>query len=299
MAVNPLKIRLGACDAMSLFGSVDLGASTGGAELNYTPTVLAVEIDQTIMPFLAYKTKEEVDFDVVLAQAQMNLLAAAYGYLSPTVNPVVTTAAGFLAGGSTTIPASPTALVLTGTPASVTYTYAVIPFCSNGDGIPSASAATILGPVSLSAISYFTFTYPGRVPGAVGYRVLRSGGGGSQGIIGTIYGNGGFTFVDNGLPATVTGYVPATANPLTPNVDQFTFGNNLYVPNGQFTFAVPKNDGSANHLRGLFYQAYSAKAIKLDFTRTKISELNKVSLSLLSDPTKPVGQQAGWVAEEY
>ena len=302
MAVNPQKIRVGACDSMVLFNTVDLGASTGGVELNYNATVLAVEIDQAIMPIQAYKTKEEVDFAVSLVQAQMNLVATAYAYLNATSNPVTTTAAGILNGGASTACPSLTSLTLTGTAATTTYTYQIVPFNSNGDGVPSAATGTdttTTGPASLSASTYFTLVHPGNVSGAVGYKIWRSTGGPSQGIIGTVYGNAGFTFNDTGLAAAAGGYVAPTTNPATPNVDQFAFGNQMNVPSGNFDFSVPHNDGTSNHLRGHFYKAYSSKAIKLDFMRTKVSELSKVSLGLLADTTKPAGQQAGYLVDEY
>src|SRR5207249_76711 len=176
------------------------------------------------------------------------------------------------------------------------------PFCSAGDGVPSAATGTdttATGPTTLSTSTFFTLVHPGNVAGAVGYKIWRSAGGGSQGIIGTVYGNGAFTFTDTGLAAAAGGYVPAAANPTAPNVDAFPFGNQVGVPSGPFDFAVPKNDGTVNHLRGHFWKVYSGKGVKFDLMRDKITEYNKVSLMVLGDPTRPLNQQAGTVYEEY
>lgn len=78
---------------MFLFGNIDLGASVGGAELNYNPTVFAVEIDQSILPVKMFKTKEDVTFSVALAQIQMNLVAAAMSYATAGVTTVTGTPA--------------------------------------------------------------------------------------------------------------------------------------------------------------------------------------------------------------
>src|ERR1700730_15898917 len=130
MAVNALKIRLGACDQMTLFGNIDLGASVGGIEINYGPTVFQVEVDQITVPFAAFKTKEEVTFDVALVQIQMNLVAIAFGYASSTATGVTTVASGTL------VPPGAPVLTITGGAAG-TYTYTWVAFSSAGDSLPS------------------------------------------------------------------------------------------------------------------------------------------------------------------
>lgn len=90
MATTVSKIRLGACDTMTLLG-VDLGSSIGGAELTYNPTNFLVEIDQAIMPVQAFKTKEEISFGVALAQYQMSLVAAVFSYAQTGVTTVAGT----------------------------------------------------------------------------------------------------------------------------------------------------------------------------------------------------------------
>lgn len=90
MAANALKIRLGACDTMTLFGTIDLGASVGGAELTYSPDTFLVEIDQAIQPVKSFHVKEEITFACALAQYQMNLVAASFSLAASAV----TTASG-------------------------------------------------------------------------------------------------------------------------------------------------------------------------------------------------------------
>src|ERR1700730_608846 len=153
MAVNALKIRLGACDQMTLFGNIDLGASVGGVELNYSPTVFQVEVDQITMPFAAFKTKEEVTFDVALVQIQMNLVAIAFGYASPTTTGITTTAAGTISTAG-----APVVTPVGG--AAVTYTYQWVAFTSAGDGIPSANGTTAAGPTTLSPTTYNSIARP-------------------------------------------------------------------------------------------------------------------------------------------
>src|ERR1035437_9171557 len=95
MAVNYTKIRLGAPDSMildaALSSFIDLGASSGGAQLAYNATYFPIEIDQTILPATAYKTKEEIMFSVALVQSQASTLLAA---MSLGTDLLTTTAAG-------------------------------------------------------------------------------------------------------------------------------------------------------------------------------------------------------------
>jgi hypothetical protein len=294
VAVNTLKIRLGACDLMTLYAgtqnALDLGASVGGVELNYNPTVLLVEIDQSPMPVQAFRTKEEITFDVALVQFQMGLLAMAWGYASSSSTGVTTTSSAAL-----TTPTGGAAAVV-GTPASTTYTYTWVAFCSTGDSIPGTAITTATGPATLSATNYVTITAPAAVPGAVGYRLIRTAGGAAQGLIATFYGLPP-TVSDTGLVATA--YTAAIANPTAPNSDQTFLGGQVYVPSGTFDFAVPKNDGSQNHLRGHLRRVVSSKSTKLDFLRDKVTEASKLSLACLADMTQPVGQQGGYLIEEF
>ena len=295
MAVNALKIRLGAPDSMILFSGfsnqTDLGSSTGGVEINYNPTVLAVEIDQSILPVASYRTKEDLSFDVALAEIQMNRVALAFGSASQTASGIITTASGTLAA-----PAAPVPTVV-GTPASTTYTYTWVAWSSGGDSIPSTAGTVATGPVTLSTTNYISIAAPATVTGAVGFKLIRTVGGTSQGLIQTFYGTPTAAFLDTGIAATA--YTPIAVAPTYPNSDQTYVGGSLFVPNGPFDFSIPKNDGTTNHLRGHFNKVYSAKSTKIDSSRTKISELNKVSLMCLADLTQVVGRQGGYITEEY
>lgn len=296
MTVLANKIRLGAADSMVLFNTYDLGASMGGLELNYNPTTLQVEIDQAIMPVAAYHTKEEISLDVALVQLQMNLVSLAFGYGSQSSIGVSTTAAGTMAAGS-----APT-LSTVGTAGVVSYSYQVVAFDSYGDQVPAAGTAIATGNAVLSATNYINITHAGNVVGAVGYKIIRSASAGSPsstGLIGTVWGNqpSGFTFSDTGLAATA--YSAAIAAPAYPNADQFNFGGTIGVPSGPFDAAVPKNDGTVLHWRLHLHKVVSAKAIKIDAKRDKITELSKVSLVALADMTQSVGKYAGYLVEEY
>jgi hypothetical protein len=76
---------------MTLFGTIDLGASVGGNELTYTPDTFLVEIDQAIMPVKAFHTKEEIVFHTVCVQYQMNLIAAGFSLATSAVTTVAGT----------------------------------------------------------------------------------------------------------------------------------------------------------------------------------------------------------------
>lgn len=294
MAVNTLKIRLGAADQQTLYAgttnALDLGASVGGVELNYNPTIFQVEIDQSPMPVAAFRVKEEVSYDVALVQIQMALFAASIGYGSSSSSGVTTTATGSLVaptGGAATP---------VGTPASTTYTYTWVAFCSTGDSIPGTPITTATGPVTLGAVNYVSITPPTAVPGAVGYKLVRTVGGVTQGVIATFYGIPP-TVSDTGL--TATAYTAVIAAPTYPNSDQAFFGGTVFVPTGSFDFAIPKNDGTKNHLRGHLAKVFSSKATKLDGKRDKQSEMSKLSLTCLADLTQAVGQQGGYLVEEF
>lgn len=308
MAVNQLKIRLGAADQMIAFsqsvnvltGAVttgagyDMGASMGGLELDYTPTTFQVEIDQSILPIAAFHTKEELTLTFAALTIQMSIISMAFGYASASNNNVTTTLSGTLAACPT-----PTATVV-GTAGSTSYNYSVAAITSNGDGIPVAlSSAISTGPTTLNTTSYIAITDAGALTGAVGYRVLRTTGGSTQGLIATVWGNqaSGFTLNDTGL--TATAYTASVAQPVYPNMDTSSFGGIGTLPYGSFDFSIPKQDGTSNHIRGHLNRVSSYKAIKINFARDKVSELSKVSLLCLADTTKPVGQQAGSIAEEY
>jgi hypothetical protein len=280
------KIRMGAVDSLILFNVTDLGGTVGGVELDYTPTIFQVEIDQVLLPVRVVKTKEEVSLTMALAQFQMSLVSAAFGY--PTSN-ITTVAAGTL----TT--ATPPTVTVVGTPGAITYTYDVVAFSSNGDGIPSTTGTTATGNAALSLTNLNRLTWAA-VAGAAGYKIVRTVGGATQGVIATFQVPSVLTLDDTGLVATP--YTPSIVNPATPTVDTSYFGTQPGIPQGPLDWSVPKNDGSGLHIRGHFWQCASFKAIKLNFDKAKPTELNKVSFMALGDLTQPVGQQMGWLNEE-
>lgn len=83
MAVQAQKIRLGAASSQTItIGAVgtELGATQGGAELNYNPSILEISIDQALMAIASYKTKEDIDYACTLAEFQLNRLSLAWSY---------------------------------------------------------------------------------------------------------------------------------------------------------------------------------------------------------------------------
>jgi len=292
MTVNALKIRLGAPDYMVLYQGtatqIDLGASIGGALLTYTPTDFAIEIDQALSAVASYRTKEEVTFGVALAQTSANLLMAAFNY-APTS--IVTVAAGTLVA-----PPAPT-VTTAGTAGVASVTYELVAYNYNGDSVPGPTAIIATANATQSASNYNIINTNGAaVAGAIGYRVIRTVGGATQGLIGTIPANQ-TTFNDTGIVATT--YVAAVAAPVSPSQDTATFGGTVTLLNGTFDWTVPKNDGTNNHWIGHLHKVYSGKAIAIDYKRDKNTELSKVELIALADMTQPVGQQLGWLREQY
>ncbi len=295
MAVNQQKIRLGAATQLIFFSdspnSIDLGATIGGMEVNYNPTMFAVEIDQCPMEVASYRTKEQVDVAFAIAQYQMDRLAASIAYAASTGSGVITTASGSLS--------APGAAVVTvvGPAGSTSYSYQWVAFSSAGDSIPGTSGTTATGPAALSATNYCSIAPPAAVTGAVGYKLLRVTGGTAQGLIATFYTLPTANVNDTGL--TAAAYTAASTAATYPNSDRLNFGGQVLVPNGAFDWGIPKNDGSANMLRGHLHKVYQAKGIKLNHDRDKVTQASKLTLTALADMTKAVGQQGGYLVEEY
>jgi hypothetical protein len=302
VTVQVAKIRLGAPDSMILFGTsqapVDLGASLGGAELDYTPTIFQVEIDQAIMPVNIFKTKEEVAFTVALTQMQVALVQSAFSYAQS-----LTTTAG--AGIST--PSAPVITPVGGSGTSYSYTIAAV--TSAGDSIPSTAGTTAAGAATLTSAAYNSIAFTAATAdGIYAYRVIRSASSGnpsSTGLIGTMYigvaSGQALTFRDTGIVATA--YTNSGSNPTTPNTDKALYGGGsaaggAAMQQGPFDWTVPKQDGTLNHIRGHLNNVASYKAIKIDFKREKLTEIAKVSFLAIADLTQPVGQEAGFLIEE-
>lgn len=303
MATQYSKIRLGAPDYMVLDASlavpIDLGASTGGVTMAYNATYLPIEIDQTILPASAFKTKEEIMLSMSLVQEQVSTIAVAYS-LQASYKSTVLAGTTASPSGVTTVPQ--------GTAASTSYTYTVVPLGVSGgnatlagvavpqDGIPSATANTATGPTTLNTVNYNFISWTNVASATLGYRIIRTVGGGSTGAIGTVP-QGVTGFIDTGILATT--YVNSSIQATNSNVDTVTFGGDLSVPTHTFDWAVPKNDGTANHWVGHLRKVFSAKQVTTNFARDKVTEIAKVELMALADTTQAVGNQAGSLQEEY
>jgi hypothetical protein len=101
-----------------------------------------------------------------------------------------------------------------GTTGAATYTYEVAAYDNNGDTLPSATTSISNGNASLAGPNgnVITWTAPVTLAGAVvGYKVIRTVGGPSQGLIATVLATSPLTFTDNGGAATV--YTPSVAAP--------------------------------------------------------------------------------------
>lgn len=85
----------------------------------------------------------------------------------------------------------------------------------------------------------------------------------------------------------------------TPSTDTAYIGNNFVVSTGTLDVSIPKSDGTTNVLLIHLNKVYSAKSIKLGFYREKNTALEKVEFFALADLTQAVGQQLGWVREQY
>lgn len=100
---------------------------------------------------------------------------------------------------------SPTPTVTPTNGAAATQSYQVVAYNGNGDTLPSATVTTAVGPTTLDGTHYNTVAW-GAAPGASGYKVIRTAGGPSQGLIATLTGPI-LSIVDNGLAGTT--YTPA------------------------------------------------------------------------------------------
>jgi hypothetical protein len=125
----------------------------------------------------------------------------------------VTTTLGALEGTIPT-PAAP-GVALQGASGSTSYTYEVVAYNANGDGIPSATTTIANGNSNLGGGNgnVVTWSAPAAaLAGAItGYKVVRTAGGPSQGLIGTVLASSPLTFTDTGGAATV--YTPSATNP--------------------------------------------------------------------------------------
>jgi hypothetical protein len=100
---------------------------------------------------------------------------------------------------------SPTPTVTPTGGAAATQSYQVVALNANGDTLPSATVTTNAGPTTLSGTNYNTIAWT-TVTGATGYKVVRTAGGPSQGLIATL-GATATSYQDQG--AAGTAYTPA------------------------------------------------------------------------------------------
>lgn len=304
MTVDYTKIRLGAPDSMVLDAStsspIDLGASTGGVTFAYNATYLPIEIDQTILPASAFKTKEDIIFSCSLVQEQVSSIRAAYSLQSSLQSTV--------AAGTTASPSGQTVQVI-GTTGATTYTYQIVPVGTSGgnatiggvtqatDGIPSGNATTSTGNASLSLTNgnYNVISWNNLASATGGYRIIRTVGPPGTGAIGFV-GPGVTSFIDQGQAATA--YVASSAQATNANVDTLYFGGDLSVPTHTLDWTVPKNDGTANHWVGHLTKTFASKQVTTNWARDKVTELSKAEFMALADTTQTVGKQAGFLQEQ-
>jgi hypothetical protein len=291
MAVQAAKVRLGAPTAQWLdWGAstpVELGASTGGAQLAYNATYTTVECDQAIVPITAYKTKEEVVYSVSVIQESAANLLVAFGLGSDLLTTTV--------AGAMTTPSAP-AVSIVGTAGSQTISYEVVAIGPNGDSMPSTAGTTSTAPTTLSATSYAQLTWTPSPGAYLGQRVIRTAGGGSQGVIAVLSPTAN-SLSDTGLPATA--YTAAVANPQNSNLDKVSFGGRMSVPFHTFDWQIPKNDGTNNYWIGHLARCFSARQVTTDWKRDKVTEISKVELMGIGDFTQVTGYMLGYLGELY
>jgi hypothetical protein len=247
-----------------------------------------VEIDQTILPANAYKTKEDVLFSVSLVQETASIVAAA---MSLGTDLITTTVAGAM-----TTPAAPT-VTPTGAAGVIGYSYQIVAVSANGDSMPSTAGTTTTGNATLTTTNYNALSWVANAGAFLGYKVIRSASAGAPsttGLIATL-GPGATSFNDTGFAATA--YTPAIANPTNSQQDQIFFGGRLAVPFHTFDWQVPKNDGTGNKWVGHLNRCFSSKAVTIDYKRDKVTEVAKMELMALADTTQATGRQAGWISE--
>lgn len=115
------------------------------------------------------------------------------------------------ASGTLAPPAAPT-ITPTGGTGTTSYSYEIVAVNINGDSVPSAAGSTTTGVTfaSLGSSVYNLVGWSAVSQATGGYKVLRTAGGTTQGLIGTVPA-GTTSLHDTGLAATA--YTPAVAAP--------------------------------------------------------------------------------------
>jgi Multicopper oxidase len=195
---------------------------------------------------------------LVAAGALVSLLLPIPGAAQTRAVPegIGTRSGGACATGTTTAvvilgaAGAPTVAVV-GTAGAVTWSYQIVAYNANGDGVPSPAGSTATGNATLAATNYNHITWA-PVANALGYRVLRTAAGGSPSTVGLIASPAAAAFDDQG--ATATAYTANTANPVVyPATSSFVLtattgyistpdGNSIFMwgyANGNGAFQYP------------------------------------------------------------
>jgi Multicopper oxidase len=130
-----------------------------------------------------------------------------------------TRSGGACATGTTTAvvllgAAAAPAVATVGAAGTTAWSYEVVAYNANGDGVPSPAGSTAVGNATLSTTDYNQITWA-PIANALGYRVLRTAAGGSPstvGVIGSVVATGPLSFSDQAAAATA--YTANTANPV-------------------------------------------------------------------------------------
>jgi FtsP/CotA-like multicopper oxidase with cupredoxin domain len=137
-----------------------------------------------------------------------------------------------------------------GTPGATSYSYSVLAYNANGDGVPSPATTVSTGNATLSATNYNNITWAA-VANAAGYRVLRTASGGSPatlGLIGSVLATAPLSLSDTGPTATT--YTANTANPVAiPSSSSYVLTAStgyITTPDGNSVFMWGYNNGNGS-----------------------------------------------------
>lgn len=137
-----------------------------------------------------------ITWTAVAGATQYKIIRTASAGTPATTGLIATIAAGTLTTNDTGLAAS----AYTAQTNSQTQTYQVVASNANGDTLPSANATTAVGNTSLSATNFNALSW-GVTAGASQFKVIRTVGGPSQGIIATVS-SATTTINDTGLAAS-------------------------------------------------------------------------------------------------
>lgn len=170
-----------------------------------------------------------------LGSAGTNVEVMAYSAKMRSYEPFARSKVVALSGATSLQPARPAApaVALVGVGNSVSYSYSLVAQYSTGDSIQSPNGTNANGPTTLSVSNYNAITLPALPTGATGWRVLRTIGGPTQGLLASGLGAG--TYNDQGTVATVY-----TANTTwTTSLVIANPGTAFAEPTWQFSLVIP------------------------------------------------------------